>query len=215
MIWSNYHLYCLSDDWSHLNSSYIHYINCDRNSKIKNQFSFLTASFPQAISPRNPRRKIAWTIRQSSSGKEWNSNTRRNSSMWKEGMQHFRTIFVKKSYFDAYSKNSAELSFSSTHWASANSSYLDLAMISLSLNKIKCLSWVCKPTVSCTRSSRTKVESELLKIPLGSPLSEWEEESVVSLEKEKKKPIKNHTTLSAAFLAGFCDWTGDYLETNC
>jgi len=37
-----------------------------------------------------------------------------------------------------------------------------------------------------------KVEPGLLKIPLGSPLSEWEEESVVSLEKgEKKKKKKN------------------------
>lgn len=59
-------------------------------------------------------------------------------------------------------------------------------MISMSLNKIKCLSWVCKPTVSCTRSSRMKVEPGLLNIQLGSPLSEWEEERVVSLEEDKK-----------------------------
>lgn len=69
---------------------------------------------------------------------------------------------------------------------SVNSSYLDLAMTSTSLNKIKCLSWVCRPTVSCTRSSRTKVEPGLLNTPLGSPLSEWEEERAVSLEEEEK-----------------------------
>lgn len=67
-----------------------------------------------------------------------------------------------------------------------NSSYLDLAMTSTSLNKIKCLSWVCRPMVSCTRSSRMKVEPGLLNTPLGSPLSEWEEERVVSLEEEEK-----------------------------
>lgn len=67
-----------------------------------------------------------------------------------------------------------------------NCSYLDLAMTSTSLNKIKCLSWVCRPTVSCTRSSRMKVEPGLLNTPLGSPLSEWEEERVVSLEEKEK-----------------------------
>ena len=59
-----------------------------------------------------------------------------------------------------------------------------------------------------------KVEPGLLKIPLGSPLSEWEEESVVSLEKGKKKK-KKKKILSAAFLERLCDGTGDYFGTNC
>lgn len=69
---------------------------------------------------------------------------------------------------------------------SVNPSYLDLATSSTSLNKIICLSRVCRPTVSCTRSSRTKVEPGLLNNPLGSPLSEWEEGRVVSLAEEEK-----------------------------
>lgn len=104
-------------------------------------------------------------------------------------MPHFRSTFVKKSCFNAYSTNSSEPSFNSTYrgeGVSVNSSYLDLAMTSTSLNKIKCLSWVCRPTVSCTRSSRMKVEPGLLNTALGSPLSEWEEERVVSLEDEEK-----------------------------
>lgn len=104
-------------------------------------------------------------------------------------MPRLRSMFVKKSCFDARSPNSSEPSSNSTYWGegvSVNSSYLDLAMTSTSLNKIKCLSWVCRPTVSCTRSSRTKVEPGLLNTPLGSPLSEWEEERAVSLEEEEK-----------------------------
>lgn len=57
----------------------------------------------------------------------------------------------------------------------------------MSLKRNKCLSWVCRPRVSCTHSSRMNTEFGLPKTLAGNPLSGGETGKIISLLEKKRE----------------------------